>query len=103
MRSELHIFPDLALVRDVVSGSAGVVVADPTPELCGIVRGVASQCTGENPGTDVDVQASVVDDPIPCDTHAGQFWQMRGINLSRAHIVGPVRVLTDAAYPAALS
>ena len=103
MRSKLHVFPDLALISHVVLGRTGVVIADPPPEFCGVVRGVSPKCAGQNPGTDVDVQTAIINDLIACDPHAAEFCQVHRVHLGRAHVIGAVRVSADMSDPTALS
>lgn len=103
MRSKLHVFPDLTLISHVVLGRTGVVIADPPPEFCGVVRGVPPKCAGQNPGTDVDVQAAIINDLVSCDPHAGEFWQVHRVHLGRPHVITSVQVPADMSDPTTLS
>ena len=100
MRSDLDVFPDLPLIGDVVLRGTGVVIADPSPELCRVVWGVPSKSASQNPGANMNVQAPIVDDLLARNPHAGKFWQVHRVHLGRPHVITAVRVPADAANTA---
>ena len=103
MRSDLDVFPDLPLIGDIVLGGTGIVIADASPEFCGVVWGVPPKSASQNPGANMNIQAAIVDDLLARNPHAGEFWQVHRIDLGRTHVIGAVRVPADMSDPTTLS
>ena len=103
MRSDLDVFPDLPLIGDIVLGGTGIVIADASPEFCGVVWGVPPKSASQNPGANMNIQTAIVDDLLARNPHAGEFRQVHRIDLGRTHVIGAVRVPADMSDPTTLS